>query len=131
MYYKNYGINVHESARHDYEKHVSGTMGIVFYCKGHDHYGCEHGHDLPVCYGHTDLTMSVSIGSLNKIFEMGGVPVVEAVGTTTSSTIYGIDSKKWETMSNEEKEAAMEAYEESLTEAEEDEAEEAVSKYWK
>ena len=59
---------------------ISGCMGIVLYCGGHNHHGCEHGHDLPVCYGHTDLTMSVNIGSLNRIFEMGGVPVTERNG---------------------------------------------------
>ena len=47
----------------------------MVYCKGHDHYGCETGHDIPVCYGHTDLNMTIAINGIEKIFELGGVPV--------------------------------------------------------
>ena len=71
----NHGTYVYESARRDYEKEVDGIGGIVFYCKGHDHYGCETGHDVPVCYGHVGLNMTVAINGIEKIFELGGVPI--------------------------------------------------------
>ena len=53
----------------------TGVRGLVVYCKGHDHYGCETGHDVPVCYGHVNLNMTIAINGIEKIFELGGVPV--------------------------------------------------------
>ena len=59
----------------DHDVIKTGIRGLVVYCKGHDHYGCETGHDVPVCYGHTDLNMTIAINGIEKIFELGGVPV--------------------------------------------------------
>lgn len=61
---------------HDCSGSTLGCAGY-WYCGGHDHFGCPEGHDIKACYGHVDLDMSVYIASLNKIFDMGGVPVVE------------------------------------------------------
>ena len=63
--------------------YCSSEIGCDGYykCQGHDHYGCPNGHEAAACYGHVDLTMNVYIASLNKIFDLGGVPVNEKPGT--------------------------------------------------
>ena len=53
-------------------KYKSGTMGYVFYCKGHDHYECP-GHTANICYGHVDLYMNVRIATMDELFNLGGV----------------------------------------------------------
>lgn len=60
-----------------YTEYCSGPLGCDGYweCQGHDHWGCPDGHHTPVCYGHVDLTMSVNIASLNRIYDMGGVEI--------------------------------------------------------
>lgn len=57
-------------------KYSSGLMGYVFYCKGHDHYECP-GHSANICYGHVDLNMNIRIATMDELFNLGGVPVVE------------------------------------------------------
>lgn len=58
--------------------YCSGPLGCDGYyqCNGHEHKYCP-GHYVATDYGHVDLNMSINIASLNKIFEFGGVPVVE------------------------------------------------------
>lgn len=65
-----------DDCSHDCSNRSTGCAGY-WYCGGHDHFGCPDGHDVAACYGHVDLDMSIYIASLNRIFEMGGVPVVE------------------------------------------------------
>ncbi len=69
----------HEHTDNDgsYTEYCDSELGCEGYweCEGHDHYGCPDGHHTPVCYGHVDLTMSVNIASLNRIYDMGGVEV--------------------------------------------------------
>lgn len=65
--------------------HCSGTLGCQGYyeCDGHTHKYCP-GHYVATDYGHVDLKMDINIASLNRIFGMGGVPVVESTTTNTS-----------------------------------------------
>ena len=89
----NHGTYVYESARRDYEKEVDGIGGIVFYCKGHNHYGCETGHDVPVCYGHVGLNMTVAINGIEKIFELGGVPITGDSSEVDEGLLAGAKKK--------------------------------------
>ena len=66
-------------------KYKSGLMGYVFYCKGHDHYECP-GHKANICYGHVDLNMNVRIATMDELFNLGGVDVVEDGYTSTEAS---------------------------------------------
>lgn len=69
----------HEHTDNDgsYTEYCDSELGCEGHweCEGHDHWGCPDGHHTSVCYGHVDLTMSVNIASLNRIYDMGGVEV--------------------------------------------------------
>lgn len=84
--------------------------GYVAVCKGHDHYGCPDGHEIATCYGHTDLYMNVYVSSLNKLFEMGGVPINENATVAVENQVYGMDKDEFDKLSPEEQEKVIEDY---------------------
>ena len=101
-----------------HERVHSEPCGYVAVCEGHDHYGCPDGHYVKTCFGHTDLYMNVYIASLNKIFEMGGVPITEDAGTALDHQVYGMDEEEFEKLSPEEQAKVIEKYNKKLEQAE-------------
>ena len=65
-----------DDCSHDCSRRTLGCAGY-YECNGHDHWGCPNGHYASACYGHVDLTMNINIASLNRIFTMGDVPIIE------------------------------------------------------
>lgn len=97
-----------------HERVHSEPCGYVAVCEGHDHYGCPDGHYVKTCFGHTDLNMNVYVASLNKIFEMGGVPITEKAGAALNDQVYGMNKEEFEKLSPEEQEKVIEKYNKKL-----------------
>ena len=108
----------------------TGIRGLVVYCMGHDHYGCESGHDVPVCYGHVDLNMTIAINGIEKIFELGGVPVSGDNTEVDRDLLAGAKKKdsaevaSTEAADEDDEEDVVVRYDDTGEEEEEDEEEE-------
>lgn len=101
-----------------HERVHSEPCGYVAVCEGHDHYGCPDGHYVKTCFGHTDLYMNVYIASLNKIFEMGGVPITEDAGIALDHQVYGMNEEEFEKLSPEDQAKVIKKYNKKLEQAE-------------
>ena len=108
----------------------TGVRGLVVYCKGHDHYGCETGHDVPVCYGHVNLNMTIAINGIEKIFELGGVPVTGDNTDVDEDLLAGAKKKdsaevaSTEAADEDDEEDVVVRYDDTGEEEEDDEEEE-------
>lgn len=62
--------------------------------------------------------MNVYIASLNKIFEMGGVPITEDAGIALDHQVYGMNEEEFEKLSPEDQAKVIEKYNKKLEQAE-------------
>ena len=102
-------VEIYEN-KNGHEREHTEECGYVAVCGGHDHYGCPDGHEIATCYGHTDLYMNVYVSSLNKLFEMGGVPITEKTNSVATDQLYGMSKEEFDKLTAEEQASVIEDY---------------------